>query len=209
MSTCFLLNLSHGYIKLLKINILYLDQQHLQKCMKLIKILTIFALFQCLPAFAQSNINDTVKIVSIMKKYAETVSCGYDIQPKNVVNMTHSQNIDNPIYYVLWRGDIGCAGGSGTTSMEITSVEKNRLMDSGYIISVYPVLDENVYYELNPRFIESLNKNSDDQIQVITWLPVNDEELNYPSKKVKFTLKRTEQNAPWEIVNRTLIQIKN
>jgi len=177
--------------------------------MKLIKILTVFAFFQCLPAFAQSNINDTVKVVSIMKKYAETVSCGYDIQPKNVVNMTHSQDIDNPIYYVLWQGDIGCSGGSGTTSMEITSVEKNRLMDSGYIVSVYPVLDENVYYELNPRFIESLKKISDDQIQVITWLPVNDGELNYPSKKVKFILKRTERNAPWRIINRTLIQIKS
>ena len=171
--------------------------------MKFNKILAIIAFLHCIPAFAQTNANDTVQVLNIMKKYVQTIACGSTVQAKNIIDMTNSES-DPPIYYVLWIGDIGCSGGSGTTTANITAVEKNRMMDLGYAVSVYPILEDEVYYGLYPLYIESLKKISDHKIQIVSSEPVN-EYSNHPRKKYKFILQSSENNAKWRLVNKILV----
>ncbi|MEG1411255.1 MAG: hypothetical protein RSD36_15565 [Terrisporobacter sp.] len=173
--------------------------------MKFIKN-TVFmvCLLNCITVSAQSAENDKAQVLNVIKKYTQTIACQLgENKSKKVLNMTTNEDYTE-IYYVLWWGDIGCAGGTSTVTANITEVRKNKWMDFNYNVSVSPVLEEKVYYELNPRFIEDLKRISDNKIEIISR--DNDPStINSPGKKYRYILQRNEIYGKWVLKNKFLV----
>lgn len=168
------------------------------------KSVFIVCLLNCMTVSAQHTGNEKTQVLNVVKKYAQTIACQLEEnKSKKVLNMTTSSDYTD-VYYVLWWGDIGCAGGSYTVTANITEVRKNSWMDFNYNISVKPVLNEEVYYRLNPRLIEDLKRISDNKIEIIS--SENDLSLvNHTDRKYRYIFQRSESGAEWVLINKILI----
>jgi hypothetical protein len=69
----------------------------------------------------------TKRVVQVTNKYAKSISCEQDsyTDPKMIAALSPYKGdiYDGAEYAVLWYGDIGCAGGSGTTTVNLAIVK--------------------------------------------------------------------------------------
>ena len=176
--------------------------------MKLIKMAIILSILHSIPVFAQSQslAEDKAQVISVMKKFGDAVACGYEFI--SMINIKSSQDREQSEYYVLWGGDVGCAGGNASYTKNITSVQRDRWI-ADFTVSLYPVLEDKVYYNLNVRFIESIKKINENHIEIISLVHDDIDGLHSPSRKTKFTLKRSpDSDSKWKIVREDLIKIQ-
>jgi hypothetical protein len=72
----------------------------------------------------------TKQIIRAVNGYANSISCGgVAVGPKDIAALVPYKTLydyDDARYAVLWHGDIGCAGGSGTTTVNIAIVTVGR-----------------------------------------------------------------------------------
>ena len=168
------------------------------------KIISLVCLLYCVPIFAQSTTADKAQVLNVMEKYVQTIACQLEkIKSENIVNMTTSLDFTD-VYYVLWWGDIGCAAGASTMTANITAVEKNKWMKFDYNVSVYPVLEDEVYYKLNPRFIENLQRISENKMEIISS-EIDPSTFNHPGRKYRYIFQRSERGAKWVLKNKIFI----
>lgn len=78
-------------------------------------------------AFAQQPSANEVrqKVLAAASAYATAIACDVKVEASNVVPLvpyTDMGNRDDALYVVLWQGDIGCAGGSGTGGIQVSTV---------------------------------------------------------------------------------------
>lgn len=107
-------------------------------------------------------------------------------------------------YLVLWGGDMGCEGGSGTFSMYLTSVTR-RFSTSRPLLISGEVLTEDLK-GINTRFIESVAVTPNKHLLLVGSDYCNckaDEGNNFPANKFRYELAETQKG--WKIVNKKLI----
>lgn len=94
-------------------------------------ITTLIFSVACLPAFADEKVDKTWvknKAFNAAKKYAESIACETSIDKKNLIAL-RPWKIDDiedrsyAKYALIWHGDIGCNGGSGTTTWNISIIQ--------------------------------------------------------------------------------------
>lgn len=94
-------------------------------------VTTIIFSVACLPAFAEENIDKTCvknQALKVAKEYANSIACNTSIEKKNLIAL-RSWNTDDAEdrgyakYALVWHGDIGCNGGSGTTTWNISIIK--------------------------------------------------------------------------------------
>lgn len=81
--------------------------------------------------FAQDIQQEKVKVLNVLKRYAEVTSCETDFEdedhkfPLSNIFLVDDEE-DDTAYYVYWRADFGCRGGSGTTHLYISEIGHYR-----------------------------------------------------------------------------------
>lgn len=74
--------------------------------------------------------HEKTEALQLVKKYSETVACettferekNLEALSKDVYPMERDDEYGSATHYVLWGGDLGCAGGSGTWFYTMTQV---------------------------------------------------------------------------------------
>lgn len=174
-----------------------------------ISILAALSLSSCGEVKAASNDGlDKATALSVMKKYAEATSCMHSFSKdeggENLTTIDDVYLIDSDVeartitYYVFWSGDVGCAGGSGTFTHQLSEVG-NQLGVSPLLVQNLSILDG---LDMNARFIESVKQINKDEFEIIA------EEMgdfgNYARYKFKYKVKRIDDS--WKITKKTLLK---
>ncbi len=164
---------------------------------------TFFVLFAAVispMAFAQSvpstaEINSKIKVA--VKGYANSISCGHTkIDSKKIAPLipwTSEPDKLKAKYAVIWDGDVGCLGGSGTSGAQLAIVT----VGTGSHFMVDPTRSTpNIHFNTDTRFIEKLVRNTKNTL-VLEGLFLKNEDLNnFPSLKKRLTLK-LDQKGNW------------
>jgi hypothetical protein len=163
-------------------------------------------------AIAETELEEKVKVLNVLKKYSETVACGTSFEEQDSLESflkdvhTIERNTENEgasIYYALWQGDKGCRGGSGTTFFYISEVSRD-LSHRPFLVVSDEAFGDEFEKKVNPRFIESVKKINPDHFIVISSEFAENDANNFPSKKYQYILQR--QNWVWKITSRKLLE---
>lgn len=169
---------------------------------------------------ATDEISQKKEVLDIMKKYAEVRSCAHSFtkssdnsEPttlKDVFTVERDSEFSAYSYYVLWSGDLGCAGGSGTLSSYVTEVAKY----GGGTWKPFTVQTDYAFGEdigINYRFIDSLKRINNDKFILIGWdyadekYGGNDGGNNFPANKFEYTIEMLIGEG-WKITNQKLLE---
>lgn len=186
--------------------------------MKKIIILAI-ACFVTTKAIASTETTDRQQVFQMMKDYAKLTSCmnSFEKEPENgrptTLSDVHTVRYDKEdgsyVFYVLWGGDKGCAGGSGTMSGFVTEVARY-----GADWKPYTIQDDYAFGEdvgINYGYIESVKKINSHKFELIGWDRADskyggvDGGSNFPANKFRYTLE-DERFKPWKITHQALLE---
>ena len=150
----------------------------------------------------------TKQIVRSVTGYANAISCpGVKVEPKQIAALVPYKTMDDRMdakYAVLWVGDIGCAGGSGTegTNLSIVTISTG---DSYVVDPLHssPVIQ----FESPVRFVERIVGNTRDSL-ILEGMEYGPKDPNCcPSIKVRFTL-RVDEKGNWKLVEKKTMSAK-
>lgn len=177
---------------------------------KLFIILSALAFSAC--AFANDP-NEKKIVYNKVKSYADLVSCSnsFESDAENKTTLSDvilvEKNSHSTHYYVLWHGDWGCYGGSGSGGSYITHIYKRHYSEQFYITNDYAFGEIGINY----KFIESLKKISKDEFILVSW-DFADEKFggvdgggNIPANKFEYTIELDGDNG-WQITNKKLLE---
>lgn len=144
--------------------------------------------------------DQTKEIIRVVNLYAEAIACLPDenLSGRDIAAMSPLKDMDlreEAKFAVVWRGDIGCAGGSGTTGAHL-AVVKVGAGDSFYVDAYEsePTVDAGL-----PRAIEKIVGATKDSL-ILDVLDYGDKDANCcPSLRTRITLKQL-QNGKWQKV---------
>jgi hypothetical protein len=141
-------------------------------------------------------------IADTVERYANSISCrGITVKPEDVLTLAPYKDDQTPAKYaVLWTGDLGCFGGSGTegTRLAIATVNTGQYV-------VQPELSSPaVAFESPVRFISRVFSHSADLLVLEgKEYEANDPRSN-PSVLVRFTL-RVDAKGNWRLTDKVRI----
>ncbi|WP_201543277.1 hypothetical protein [Psychrobacter immobilis] len=175
-------------------------------------------------AYAKPPIKEKYEVLSQATKYAESVACSttfskdngkYRTTIKDIYLIEDTEDYDNKgklgfEYIILWGGDVGCNGGSGTYSYYLTSFSRHS-ENRPFLVNQMNILDDvnSETYQINDRFIEDVKY--DNGVFVITASDYSNEGddagNNFPANRYKYKL--THDNSPdnykWKLVDKNFI----
>lgn len=145
----------------------------------------------------------TEKIIRSVAGYASAISCpdGVMIEPEQIAALQEFKTAGDRFkakYAVLWTGDIGCSGGSGSsrTNISIVTIGAN---DSCIVDPLRS--SPAVQFDSPVRYIEKIISHTRDSL-VLEGKEYGENDPNCcPSIPRRFTL-REDQNGNWKIVER-------
>lgn len=168
---------------------------------------------------ASSEIEDKQNAFNMVKQYSGLVSCmsSFEKNPENgrpttikdVTTVNYDKNNNEYVFFVLWVGDMGCLGGSGTISSFVTEVARHGGDWKPYTIQTDFAFGQNV--DINYGYIESIKKINANKFEVISWDHADskyggvDGGSNFPANKFKYTVER-EGYSGWRVTHQTLLE---
>ncbi len=183
------------------------------------KLLLIAFLLICTHSKASTEVVDRQQVFKIMNDYTKLTSCmtSFEKEPENgipttlsdVYTVEYDKEDNSYVFYVLWSGDKGCAGGSGTMSSFITEVARYGGAWKPYTVQTDYAFGENV--GVNYGYIESIKKINSHKFELIGWDHADskyggvDGGSNFPANKFKYTLER-ERFEPWKVTHQALLE---
>lgn len=146
-------------------------------------------------SFAQEDVpvpsihEQTTEIIKAATMYARSISCeSGKIEPKDIAALVPFKDFNSQLeakFAVLWHGDTGCQGGSGTDFSQIMIVT----VGMGNRFLVDPTLSSpTAKFEIPVRFVDRLVGNTTDSL-VLEGNEFGDNDSNCcPSVKIRFTM---------------------
>lgn len=144
---------------------------------------------------------DIPRIVQAVDGYANTIACEtLSIAPGDVIVLspgTPAEHHEDARFAVLWTGDIGCAGGSVTSSTHIAIVAVGG-RGSAYLVD--PLQSSPVIHFQSPvRVVERIVETTRNTL-VLEGMELDDRDANCcPSLPVRFTL-LADEAGHWRLV---------
>ncbi|WP_429047597.1 hypothetical protein [Aeromonas hydrophila] len=177
------------------------------------KILFILVVLFTNYTYADNELIEKATVLGILKKYSETVACSTNFEEqeslepflKNVYTVERDPETGAATYYILWEGDMGCPGGSGTYSYFVSEVSRYS-KSRPFLVQNNEAFGEGVAREVNPRFIETLKKIDANKFTLISSEFAENDSNNFPSIKYEYIIQRKGQWAPWIVAKKNLIQ---
>ena len=157
------------------------------------------------------------QVFDVMKKYVEATSCWHSFDKssefrkttlKDVYLINSDKEIGFSEYFVLWGGDKGCNGGSGTMSFFMSEVSKYS-NSRPFVVQTDNAFGDNI--DINFRFIDSVKQISPDHFEIISWNYADeryggkDRGNNFPANKFKYTVKMI-MGEGWQVTNQVLLE---
>lgn len=150
----------------------------------------------------------TQGIIKVATQYASSIACSVsDITASDIAALipyTAFENRYDARYAVFWQGDIGCSGGSGTVSNNISVITVGT--NDTYLVSSS---ESSPSIEFSPP-VATITKflgNTKDTL-VFSGLTHGAEDARCcPSVPMKFSMK-TDAKGNWKVVNKKLITVK-
>ena len=155
---------------------------------------------------ASSN-KEKEEVLKVIKNYANSVACAttFDIPDggtsiKDVI-LAYKDNFGETSYFVLWGGDISCAGGTGTSSYYISEVGKYRDTNPFLVIQrdVFSFLED-----INFRAIIRFKKLDENKYEIVSIDYGNDDSNCCPSLKQKYIVSQVK--GSWKVLEKTFIE---
>lgn len=162
------------------------------------------------------------QVFAVAKKYAEATACMTTFESdtpanerttiKDVSLLERDTEVGAATYYILWGGDTGCLGGSGTYSYMFSEV--GRYSNSRPLVVIQPSLfDQKLLAEqINSRFIKSVRIVNPKTMEVVAW-DYADEKYggkdggnNFPANKFKYTINYDDSENSWKVSNQVLLK---
>ena len=162
-------------------------------------------------AFAQSAppVQEITKqVIRSVTGYANAISCpGVKVDPKQIAALVPYKTIDDRMdakYAVLWVGDIGCMGGSGTSGTNISVVT----ISTGDSYVVDPLQSSPaIKFESPVRGVERIVGNTRDSL-ILEGMEHGPKDPNCcPSIKVRFTM-QVDEKGNWKLVEKKAMSSK-
>ncbi len=154
----------------------------------------------------EASVDKTKDLVfNIAKTYASVVACDTTFEvndgSKNMNNIIFfSKDGEEEVYLVLWGGDVGCEGGSGTSSFYLSEISRYS--------SYRPFLLKNInvlnVLNINFRAILSVKKISDNFLELVGLDYKEDDPNCCPSLKFKYIVKY--ENFSWKLIDKSLLE---
>lgn len=152
------------------------------------------------------------EVLDKAKQYAQSVACMTTFDEDSEGEMTTVNNV-YPLQYskmysdsgvsgsflVLWGGDVGCMGGSGTYSYSLT--EFQRMSDTRPFTVLNTDLLEELYElsEINTRFIQDVSYNDRTKsLEIVSYAFAPNDSNSSPSYKYRYNFKKSDNDA-WSL----------
>ena len=160
-------------------------------------------------AMAASERDEKLQVLQLVKTYSATVACDttfeggkpLSAQLGKVFTIERDPEGGMASYYVLWGGDKGCNGGSGTSSFFVSEV--GRYSSSRPLLVLSDEAFGKGFDAINPRFIQSIQQHSPSSFTVISLEHADKDGNNFPSKKYQYELRQ--QKGSWVMVKRSFL----
>ncbi len=184
---------------------------------KLIQKITVLSLglltatFYASLSFAQDNAEQAAYRQA--KKYAEMVACGTNFSDdNNPVKFFPIGTDKNELRYaVLWQGDVGCLGGTGT-SYYVLSVFKYASLAKTFLLAqddVFGEINKNDF-TINSRFIESIKQINATTLMVQSLDLTDDDLPNQPTLRYRYVITYNDISDRWQLESKKLLsKVKN
>jgi hypothetical protein len=150
----------------------------------------------------------TKQVIRSVSGYANAIACpGVKIDAKQIAALVPYKTMDDRMdakYAVLWPGDIGCAGGSGTAGTHISIVT----VSSGDSYVVDPLQSSPaIQFESPVRFVDRIVGNSRDSL-ILEGKDYGPKDPNCcPSVLVRFTV-RVDDKGNWKVTEKKVMPSK-
>lgn len=146
-------------------------------------------------------------VISAATRYAEGIACDVQaITPGDVAQLANTapkEGGDTALFAVLWTGDIGCVGGSGTTMTHIAIVRGSGMGQRDYYVNTLqssPAID----FESPVRAVERIVRHGPDELELEGLMQGDGDPNCCPSVSVRFTLRSDEAGHWKQIAQQTL-----
>lgn len=177
--------------------------------MKKIILVSMLLAFSSL-SYGKTELEEKMEALKVLKKYSETVACDTSFDDstslkdflQDVYTIERDPEAGTATYYVLWRGDKGCAGGSGTSWWMVSELADINSIDKSieFLVQNDDAFGNDFNEKINSRFIEKLQKINAKKFIVISSELSGDDSPNFPSKKYQYTLERN--GYSWKVTQR-------
>lgn len=160
--------------------------------------------------FAQSELSTqeiTQKIIHSVTNYANSVACSVKVKPEDIATLVPYRNSDDRFsakYAVLWGGDIGCAGGSGTYTTNIAIVSGG--MGESFLIDPTQSSPA-INFDIPVRYVDKIVWNSSNSI-ILEGKEYGPNDPNCcPSVRIRFTME-VDKSGNWKMTGKQLLRAK-
>lgn len=183
----------------------------------------VFGLTLINPSFASEQ-TERAQVLKTISNYIGSVSCANSkIQSKDIFKIDSDVDSGIATYYVLWDGDKGCQGGSGTMSAYVSEVTRYGSSRPFLVMSDDAFGDNNEKVwsgegitkpYINYRFVNSIKQISPEKFEIIAGAYADDKfggkdgGNNFPANTIKYTLQDVKGHG-WKITNQTLLKQNN
>jgi hypothetical protein len=150
------------------------------------------------------------------KQYASSVSCLEEFDLKNVIQLGQKRPVaidgDNWAYLTyaaIWRGDLACAGGSGSSGNHIAIIKVGASKRHYYVDVAHstPMVEFDVFPSRYYPRIVGIGSDSSITLSGLDDDPEINTGLCCPSVPVKVTV-RSDKNGNWRVLNKIVVKDK-
>jgi hypothetical protein len=168
-----------------------------------------FAVLMSSNTFAQtppSVTEITRQIIICASNYANAIACGVEkIEAKDIAALAPYKSADirdEARYAVLWEGDVGCLGGSGTNGTNISII----IVGTGDSFMVAPLQSSPaISFESPVRYVEKIVGNTRDTL-VLRGMDYGEDDPNCcPSIPLQFTMK-VDEKGNWKVLEKKVLE---
>ena len=158
---------------------------------------------------------EKIAALKVLKQFTTTVACStsfeYPDQPlrnffKDIITVHRDRDSGEVTYYILWGGDLGCNGGSGTYAHYVSEVYRYHF-DRSFAVMDYNVFDDIAPDRINPRFIESVKMLNPNRFTIVSSEFAKGDANNFPSINYRYSIIRL-KGRRWKIIDRERVYLK-
>lgn len=167
---------------------------------------------------AASELIEKNQALATVKNYANSIACDTTFQKdkngkiqasvKDVYVIEKSEDDISPsVMYVLWDGDQGCMGGTGTSYSVLTEVTKWN-SSRPYVVMNDDPFGEDVNKHINYRFISEFKQLGSNLFKITSGKFADDDPNSGPSLQDTI-LVENQKGGGWKVISSQVSEIKN
>ena len=186
---------------------------------RLITVSALLGVITCtsVQAAPAGSVVEKKQVLAIAKQYADIVACdtsfvsnGGPDKPTSISDVYTLSTSNDPDaggseYLVLWGGDIGCAGGSGTGGSSLSEFS-NLNASHKFLLTEQDIFSKIAKgtYPINTRFIQSVRILSNGHLVVVSLDFDKDDGDNFPSKKYEYEV-APNSTGGWDVLRKKFL----